>query len=84
MKDFEKYMFEINKSIKDKIKNRQKDNKAIIEIINDYVEKYPELRFGQILYVLGMIRQDENGNCNLSDIFNEEPIDTLIRIENSL
>ena len=34
--------------------NRQLYNRAILKILSNYVEKYPDIRFGQMLYNLGV------------------------------
>lgn len=57
---------------------RQKDNLEILRIIEETVMKYPELRFGQILWNLGIEGHDENGN--LKDTFYEESETTLKNI----
>lgn len=60
-------------------KNRQKDNKLILEKLNEFLENNPDIRFGQALYILGILKQDENGNT--VDIFNDEPSAILKRIK---
>ena len=59
---------------KDKESHRQEANKELMKIISSYVEKYPELRFGQILEGFGFVVQD-------TDTFNEESVDTLKRVK---
>ena len=46
-------------------KNRQKINKKILKNLQKYINKYPQIRFGQALYALNIIDKE--------DIFNEEP-----------
>lgn len=48
----------IDKTIQEKIANRQKANRAILDMLKICVEKYPDLRFGQLLYAVGIIVQD--------------------------
>lgn len=79
---FEKFYERVKSDISKKVKNRQNSNEAIIKILADTVKKYPDLRFGQILYILDIIRQDESGN--VIDIFSEEPDTTLHRIKRKL
>ena len=79
---FEKFYKRVKSDISQKVRNRQNSNEAIIKILADTVKKYPDLRFGQILYILDIIRQDESGN--IIDIFSEEPDDTLHRIKRKL
>lgn len=40
--------------------NRQVYNRAILKILSNYVEKYPDIRFGQMLYNLGISSGAEN------------------------
>lgn len=40
--------------------NRQLYNRAILAILSNYVEKYPDTRFGQMLYNLGISSGAEN------------------------
>lgn len=61
----------MEKKIKEKIEKRQECNRRIISLIQEKVEEYPELRLGQILYILGMV--DDN-----DDLFNLEPYDMLV------
>ena len=55
--------------------NRQKYNKEIIKIIEILVEKYPDIRFNQLLCNLGL---------NNGDRYDEEPIQTLEYINKNL
>ena len=55
--------------------NRQKYNKEIIKIIEILVEKYPDIRFNQLLCNLGL---------NGGDRYDEEPIKTLEYINKNL
>ena len=57
----------------EKISHRQEANKELIENLAGYVEKYPDLRFGQILEDFGFVIED-------TDLFNEESVDTLERV----
>jgi len=53
--------------IQAKIKKRQTANLEIISLLSNIVEKYPELRFCQILTILNLDK----------DRFYEESVDTL-------
>ena len=53
-----------------KIKRRQECNNKIIQKIYDYINKYPEVRFLQALYNLGIVKVNE-------DQWYEESQDTL-------
>jgi hypothetical protein len=68
--------------------NRYHNNREILKCISDMVEKEPELRFNQILYILGISVSDPEftsdgrptGNMVGKDLFNEESNKTLKRI----
>jgi len=67
--------------------NRQDANREILEELQKAVEKYPGLRFHQILYNMDVQVPipilDENGHqagMNFKDLHHEESIDTLDRI----
>ena len=73
-----------------KIDQRQAANREIIEILSDIVERYPELRFGQILAISNVI-QYEHISCDsdqyvetVKDPFNEESVDMLTRVKNKI
>ena len=57
----------------EKISHRQEANRELIENLAVYVEKYPDLRFGQILEIFGFVINDIN-------LYNEESVDTLERV----
>lgn len=56
--------------------NRQLYNRAILKILSDYVEKYPDIRFGQMLCNLDINPHfDEESRetyCNLNEIINKQ------------
>lgn len=58
-----------------KIESRQTDNKKLLKLLEHYIEKYPDARFGQILLSFGFI------NTDVSITFYEEPEDTLKHIK---
>lgn len=60
-----------DKEIEQKLKFRQKANKEILGIIEKLVENNSQLRFCQILTILGLD----------SDRFMEESVDTLLAIK---
>ena len=64
----------VDKEIEQKLKLRQKANKEILGIIEKLVNDNSQLRFCQILTILGL----DNDN------FNEESVDTLARIEEKI
>lgn len=59
-----------------------KDNEMILERIKDFANKHPYLRFGQILFAMGIIEQDENGK--IVDIFYEESPKTMRKIDKKM
>lgn len=68
-------------SLSVKIRNRQRDNRKIVEHLNCLVDRYPGLRFGQILFNYKVINwcNTDNG-VKICDPFYEEPADTLKRL----
>lgn len=62
------------------LENRLEYNKKILELLSMLVEKYPDLRFNQILWQLEIIQKDKDGN--IIDNFYEEPSVTFERIKN--
>ena len=64
----------------DKIKKRQESNRLILNKLSEYIEKYPDIRFGQLLANLRIIQYTAAGS--VMDPWNEESIDMLRRITN--
>lgn len=64
----------IKENEKEIIHKRQECNRELIEIISDMAENYPQLRFGQILSILEVYKDD-------IDLFNEESFYTLKRVK---
>lgn len=64
----------------DKIKKRQESNRLILGKLSEYIEKYPDIRFGQLLANLRIIQYTDVGS--VMDPWNEESIDMLRRIIN--
>ena len=62
------------KDIKKSIDNRKAANEDILEILSDFVAAYPEMRFMQILSVLGLSFDESN------DRFYEESEETLEKV----
>ena len=56
--------------------NRQLYNRAILKILSDYVEKYPDIRFGQMLCNLGVKpyfdEESKETYCNLNETINKQ------------
>jgi hypothetical protein len=68
--------------------NRQEINRIIIKAISDCNEQYSDLRFQQILSILDIstskpeiINGNPTGNMIGEDLFHEESLKTLKRIE---
>ena len=53
--------------------NRQQYNKDIIKLLETYINKYPDIRFQQMLYNLNIIE-------NNKDKFNEESKETFNKL----
>ena len=79
MREIDTFIQELNRNFKQAVNNRQPDNKLILKTLNVFLENHPDIRFGQALYILNILKQDENGNT--VDIFNDEPCDILKRIK---
>lgn len=69
---------------------RQKYNKLILEILSKLVNKYPDLRFGQILVNCDIIKYEPSVLCDgqredilVIDPFNEESKITWERMKNN-
>lgn len=56
--------------------NRQVYNRAILKLLSDYVEKYPDIRFGQMLCNLGVKpyfdEESREAYWNLSKTINKQ------------
>ena len=66
-------------SYEDKIKKRQASNMLILNKLSECIEKYPDLRFGQLLICLGILQFGVGGY--IIDPWNAESIDILKRID---
>ena len=64
----------VSEAIQIKIQQRQSSNLEILKILNIIVERFPQLRFTQILTNLGLDK----------DLFYEESVDTLDNIKKQL
>jgi hypothetical protein len=68
---------------KKKISKRQETNMKILNMLRDYLNTYPDIRFSQALFNLGIVRMDEK-SCNIIDPFYEEPVDVLERVKHNI
>lgn len=76
-------------NIKQKIALRHSANKEIIEILSDMVERYTDLRFGQILAITEAIQYVPDSRpyidtLDVKDPFNEESVDMWIRMRDKM
>jgi hypothetical protein len=63
---------------------RQDYNRKIISKLSELIEKYPDLRFGQLLVDCDIIRQEPRADDILTiDPFNEESKITWERMKNN-
>ena len=71
----------VEKTLAVKIRNRQRDNRRILGALNALVERYPELRFGQILFNYKFVNwSNTDDGVRICDPFHEEPADTFKRV----
>lgn len=71
----------VEKTLTVKIRNRQRDNRIILGALNALVERYPELRFGQILFNYKFVNwSNTDDGVRICDPFHEEPADTFKRV----
>lgn len=66
------YLDAINK-YKESIKSRKENNKKLLKILEDYLDRNPEIRFNQALINMSIVSQG-------TDQFFEEPDETLNRV----
>ena len=63
--------------------NRKLYNTAIVEKLKELVNKYPDLRFGQILVEAEIIRYYNDPSWAVKDPYYEEPEVTWERMKNN-
>lgn len=70
----------------DAVKVRGEYNAKLLIILSKLIEKYPELRFGQILYNFGFVTKPAiaEETYKLFDPFNEEPVEMYNRVVKTL
>ena len=67
--------------------NRQQTNIVLVKTLENLIEKYPDMRFGQILFNFGFIDHVYDKICNVTmikDPFSEEPTETLKRVKEEI
>lgn len=68
----------------DKIKNRQRANREILELLKAEVERNPDIRFGQMLRNIGVVLDETIAGEHRPrwiNEFNTESVDVLARIK---
>lgn len=73
-------------TIKEKVNCRIEYNAKLLVILNQLIDKYPDLRLGQILYTFGFITKPATSEdaYKLFDPFSEEPVDMYNRVVKTL
>ena len=67
--------------------NRQETNIVLLKTLEMLIEKYPDMRFGQILFNFGFIDHVYDKICNVTmikDPFSEESTETLKRVKEEI
>jgi hypothetical protein len=67
--------------------NRQETNIVLVKTLEMLIEKYPDMRFGQILFNFGFIDHMYDKIFNVTiikDPFSEEPTETLKRVKEEI
>ena len=67
--------------------NRQETNIVLVKTLEMLIEKYPDMRFGQILFNFGFIDYIHDKVCDaitIKDPFYEEPTETLKRVKEEI
>lgn len=66
---------------------RQQTNIVLVKTLEMLIEKYPDMRFGQILFNFGFIDHIYDKICGatiIKDPFGEEPTETLKRVKEEI
>jgi hypothetical protein len=75
----------VEKTLAVKQRNRQRDNRRIVELLSTIVEACPDLRFGQILFNYKFVNwSNTDDGVRMCDPFYEEPADTLKRVKENI
>ena len=78
----------MNNNIKEKIGKRQEFNYKLLDLIAEYINEHPDIRFGQALVNIGIIQYDEYDDkketCSTIDPFYEESVNMYDRIMNKI
>ena len=78
----------MDKKTEIEISKRQESNRVLVQLITDMVEKYPDLRFHQILHSLDIVIPRENMTGDhedgMQDLFYEESVKTLDRVSKAV
>lgn len=71
----------MDQKIVDAIKNRHESNLELLGYLKDFIDKYPEIRFGQALVCLNILEYGEHG---IIDPFNIESTVMLKHVKSSI
>ena len=67
---------------------RKESNIVLLKTLETLIEKYPDIRFGQILFDFGFLQTDyfdkKKGSWLIKDPFYEEPEITINRVEETI
>lgn len=79
----------MNPELQKKIAKRQEANREIVRTISAVVEGSPNMRFHQILHMLGvsetqLVGAAPNEKMFCTDLFHEESVDTLNKIKSKV
>lgn len=73
----------MDKKTEIKISKRQESNRILTQLVSEMVEKHPDLRFHQILHVIDIVVDSKEIGL-VEDLFHEESIDTLDRVNKAI
>jgi hypothetical protein len=64
-------------------KRRLESNRVILDILKNYIEEYPDMRFSQALFNLNIIRTEvvDDDEISIVDDYYLEPWDLLSKME---
>lgn len=60
------------------------EHRIILDKLKAYLDEYPDLRFGQAIFNLGINEFKQNDEFQLRDIYNDNDTEIIIRIEKRL
>lgn len=60
------------------------EHRIILDKLKNYLDEYPDLRFGQAIFNLGINEFKQNEEFQLRDIYNDNDTEIINRIEKRL